>query len=140
MLYRMRFLREYLFLIPVVVLFLSEGAKLAVEWWRTGSYTHRMFHPGGMPSSHAAFVTSLLIIVWRRIGPTSPEFALAFVLACIVWYDAMSARRALGEQARVLNQLQHGKHFTEQLGHSFAEVLAGVLFGVGITFLGIWIS
>ena len=136
----MHILREYLFLIPVVVLFLTEAAKLGVEWWRTGGWQHRIFHPGGMPSSHSAFVTSLLIIVWRRIGSTSPEFAISFVFACVVWYDAMSARRALGEQARVLNQLQKWQHFTEQLGHSFAEVLVGVLFGAGITLLGIWVS
>ncbi len=133
-------LRTYPFLIPLVVLILTEITKMFVEQVKTGSWHARLFHPGGMPSSHSAFVMSLLIIVARRLGMDSPEFAIAFVFAAITWYDAMSSRRAIGDQAKVLNRLQHWQHFTEQLGHSFMEVLGGVIFGAAITFIGIWLS
>lgn len=136
----MDFLRTYLFLIPVVVLVLSELAKLLVGRIRTGEWRDHFFHPGGMPSSHSAFVTSLLILVGRKLGTDSVEFSIAFVFASIVWYDAMSARRALGQQAAVLNRLQHWKHLSERLGHSFKEVLAGIVFGAAVTQVGIWLS
>ncbi|PIP65367.1 hypothetical protein COW95_02615 [Candidatus Peregrinibacteria bacterium CG22_combo_CG10-13_8_21_14_all_49_11] len=136
----MELFREYLFLIPLVVLVLCECTKIVVEGMRTGSWHHHLFHPGGMPSGHSAFVTSLLIIVWRKLGPSSVEFTIAFVFACIVWYDAMSARRALGQHSEVINRLQDWKHFSERLGHSFSEVLAGIAFGCVVTWVGIWLS
>lgn len=133
-------LRTYPFLIPFVVLIITEVVKMVVEQVRNGTWHARLFHPGGMPSSHSALVTSLLIVVGRKLGVGSVEFGIAFVFAAITWFDAMSSRRAIGQQARVLNQLQHHEHFTEQLGHSFVEVIAGVLFGAAVTMLGIWLS
>lgn len=133
-------LRTYLFLIPLVVLVLAEIAKMLVEQVKTGAGHLRLFHPGGMPSSHSAFVTSLLIVVGRKLGVESVEFAIAFVFASITWYDAFSSRHAIGEQAKILNRLQHWQHLTEQLGHTFKEVLGGILFGAAVTMLGIWIG
>lgn len=133
-------LRTYLFLIPLVVMVLCECVKVATEAIRTNTWHAGIFRPGGMPSSHSAFVTSLLMIVNHKIGPDSPEFAISFALAAIVWYDAIAVRRAVGEQGRALNRLQHRKHFTERLGHSFREVLAGIGFGALVTLAGIALS
>lgn len=134
------YLHEYLFLIPLVVLIFSETTKIVTEGLQTGNWHTRIFHPGGMPSTHSAFVTSLLIIVWHKLGPQSVEFAIAFVFAGVVWYDAMSARHELGEQAEILNRLQHWKHLAERLGHTVTEVVAGVAFGAAVTSFGIWLS
>ncbi|MDD4319674.1 MAG: divergent PAP2 family protein [Candidatus Peribacteraceae bacterium] len=136
----MQILRTYLFLIPLVVLLLSEIVKMLVDQRRTGEWHAPLFRPGGMPSSHSAFVTSLLIVVGRKLGVESTEFAISFVFAAIVWYDAMSARRELGEQAAILNRLQQWKHLKERLGHSFIEVVAGIAFGAVVTMVGIWVS
>lgn len=133
-------LRTYLFLIPLVVLLLSEFMKVITEAVRTGTWHAGIFKAGGMPSSHSAFVTSLLIIVNHKIGPDSPEFAIAFVFAAIVWHDALAVRRELGEAAEVLNRLQHWKRLTERLGHSLREVLAGIGFGALVTWGGIALS
>lgn len=135
-----RFLHDYLFIIPVIVLLLCEVTKVVVEAIRTGNWHERLFRTGGMPSSHSAFVTSLLIIIGRKLGPASPEFAIAFVFACTMWFDAMSSRKAIGEQAAILNKLQQWEHLTERLGHSFAQVVVGIAFGAVVTMLGIWIS
>jgi acid phosphatase family membrane protein YuiD len=134
------YLRTYLFLIPLVVLVFAEVTKMVIDQLREGTWHARLFQPGGFPSSHSAFVTSLLIVVGRKLGLESTEFAIAFVFAAIVWYDAMSARRALGEQAKILNRLQHWQHFRERLGHSLTEVLGGITFGAIVTVFGIWLS
>ncbi len=134
------FLRTYLFLIPLVVLVLAEITKMFVEQMKTGSGHLRLFHPGGMPSSHSAFVMSLLIVVGKKLGMESVEFAIAFVFAAITWYDAMSSRRAIGDQAKILNSLQKWQHFTETLGHSFKEVIAGIAFGAVVTVIGITVA
>ncbi len=136
----MNILRQYLFLIPVVVMVLSELTKVGVEYFRTGKWHAGLFRTGGMPSSHSAFVTSLLIVVERRIGAESIEFAIAFVFAAVVWYDAVSLRREVGLQAEMLNRLQQWQHFTVRVGHSIKEVIAGIVFGTIITYIGIWMS
>ena len=136
----MQLLHDYIFLIPLVVLLLSEVMKVLVEGFRGGMWHEGLFRPGGMPSTHSAFVTSLLIVVWRKLGIESTEFAIAFCLACIVWYDAMVTRRVLEEQSILLNHMQHFKKFAESLGHSALEVFAGILFGALITSIGIWLS
>ena len=139
-------LREYLFLIPVIVLLLSEFTKVMIQTVHGGEDPLRghwikwLFQPGGIPSTHSAFVTSLLIVVGRKIGIDSTEFAIAFVFACIVWYDATSIRYQVGKQAEALNRLQHWSHFSERLGHSFVEVIAGITFGAIVTIIGILLS
>jgi len=135
-----QYLRDYVFIIPLLVLFLAEVAKVVVEGVKSGRWHEPLFRPGGMPSSHSAFVTSLIIVVWHRTGAQSVEFAIAFVFACIVWYDAMSSRRALGEQAAILNRLQDWKKLTERLGHSFLQVLCGIAFGAVLTHAGVLIG
>ncbi|MDD3896307.1 MAG: divergent PAP2 family protein [Candidatus Peribacteraceae bacterium] len=139
-------LREYLFLIPLIVLLLSEFTKVMIRTVKEGEdplrghWVRWLFQPGGIPSTHSAFVTSLLIVVGRKMGTNSTEFAIAFVLACIVWYDALSVRYQVGKQAEVLNKLQHWKRFSERLGHSFTEVLVGIAFGAAVTMLGVVLS
>jgi acid phosphatase family membrane protein YuiD len=134
----MPFLRLYVFIVPLLAMVLSEAAKVAVEYTRTGKWASGMFQPGGMPSSHSAFVTSLLIVIARRNGFESSEFAIAFTFACVVWYDALSLRRTVGEQAQLLNRLQQWRHLRERVGHSSREVVAGIAFGAAVTIVGIW--
>ena len=89
-----------------------------------------------MPSSHSATVCGLTTAMGRVCGLDSPMFAIAFVLACIVMYDATGVRRAAGEQAKVLNRLLEGqqvdpqKALKEFLGHTPLEVLAGAVLGI----------
>ena len=135
----MEFLSTYLFLIPLSVLLLSEVAKVVVERvfkkrWRP------LFLHGGMPSSHSAFVTSLLIIVGRTTGLQSIEFAMAVVFAAVVWYDAVAIRAHMNKQAKVLNSLQDYMKLNEHVGHTAKEVMGGIAFGAVITLLGIWMS
>lgn len=136
----MPILRDYIFLIPLCVALLSEITKVFIHGIRTGNWHEKLFQPGGMPSTHSALVTSLVIVVGKKLGTTSPEFAIAFVFACIMWYDAVSSRRAIGEQAELLNRLQQWKHLRERLGHSFTEVCGGIAFGTVVTSVGIWAS
>ena len=60
---------------------------------------------GGMPSAHSAFVVGLSTTVGLICGFNSIEFAIAFVNALVVMYDAAGVRRAAGKQARILNKI-----------------------------------
>ena len=91
-----------------------------------------------MPSSHSAFIVSLAIGIGRIDGFNSSIFALAFVFASIVMYDAMGIRRAAGEHAKLLNLILSkdntfkldNKKLKELLGHTPFEVLGGLILGI----------
>jgi uncharacterized protein len=109
---------------------------------------------GGMPSAHSALVCSVAIGTAHRYGFHSPYFSLALTLAMIVMYDAMGVRRAAGEQAKAINEIQEYLRKTqcklpdtikyspihelnESLGHKPSEVFGGALLGACVAFTSI---
>lgn len=102
---------------------------------------------GGMPSSHSAFVTALCVVIGANQGFDNEIFAIAASFALVVMYDACGVRRAVGEQAKVLNEIikamnednKTGGHkaIKEILGHSPFQVAMGWVVGliIGIIFM-----
>ena len=105
----------------------------------------KIFASGGMPSSHSATVSSLAAAVAKTDGLESTVFAISFMFAFIVMYDASGVRRAAGEQAKILNQLVDNfsenkpaymkKNLKEIIGHTPLEVIVGALLGILIALL-----
>ena len=113
---------------------------------------HRLAGAGGMPSSHSAVTCAVLLSSYYLYGFNSSTFALAFVVALIVMYDATGVRWAAGLHARAINQLveylnnsedQENKNalaeliprLNESLGHRVIEVICGALLGFAIAFI-----
>lgn len=114
---------------------------------------HRLAGAGGMPSSHSAVTCSVLLTSYYLYGFNSPVFALAFVLALIVMYDATGVRWAAGLHARAINHVveylektegcrdpqalrQLIPKLNESLGHRIREVICGAGLGFLIAILG----
>ncbi len=105
----------------------------------------RLVGAGGMPSAHSATVCGMMVAIAKTSGFASPEFAIAFVLASVVMYDAMGVRRAAGEQAKVLNRMLEKQieedeeletpELKEFLGHTPLQVLGGSLLGILIAMI-----
>lgn len=95
---------------------------------------------GGMPSAHSAFVVGLSTSVGLICGFNSIEFAIAFVNALVVMYDAAGVRRAAGRQAACLNRIlddfykheiqEIGGRLKELLGHTPHQVFWGAILGI----------
>ena len=95
---------------------------------------------GGMPSAHSAFVVGLSTSVGLICGFSSIEFAIAFVNALVVMYDAAGVRRAAGRQAACLNRIlddfykhelqEIGGRLKELLGHTPLQVFWGAILGI----------
>lgn len=94
---------------------------------------------GGMPSSHSAVVVALATRIGMDQGVASPLFAIAFIFAGVVLYDAAGIRRAVSVQARILNRMLeevielkrfNEKRLLELLGHTPFEVFIGSLLGL----------
>jgi len=105
------------------------------------------FSSGGMPSSHSALVTSVMLSIGLFYGFDTPLFALSVALAMIVIYDAAGVRLEAGRHAEKINILINEffsgqsiseKQLKEVIGHTPAQVLAGIAMGVGITMLFYW--
>jgi len=94
---------------------------------------------GGFPSSHSALIIGTTVAIGIQEGFNSALFAIAWVIAMIVIYDATGVRRQAGDHARILNlmldELFTGhpmaeKELKERLGHTPREVLGGVVLGI----------
>jgi len=92
-----------------------------------------------MPSSHSALVAGACHAVGLRSGFDSPLYAISFVLAMIVIYDATGIRRQAGKHAELINAiiedlatghpLQQEK-LREVLGHTPLEAVGGTILGL----------
>ena len=100
-----------------------------------------------MPSAHSAVVMSITTMIGRSQGITSPIFAVSFVFAVVVLYDACGVRYEAGKQAHVLNTIMSNPDFElsnmhfngkleELVGHTPFQVAVGALIGliIGLIF------
>ncbi len=128
--------------VPILIWLCIQISKFVVELIKTKRVNiKRLIGAGGMPSSHSAVVTSLAVLVGRQEGFGSSAFAIAFVLACVVMYDAAGIRRAAGKQAHLLNKIistpnltsvQVQERLVEVLGHTPKQVFVGSFIGLVI--------
>lgn len=121
---------NYLINVAFVSWLVAQVLKTFFAFVQTKTFMpERLVGAGGMPSSHSALVTSLAIATVRKLGYSSPEFAITLALAAIVMYDAMGVRRAAGEQAKVLNKLISGYTFNKNKlwdENKFNEEIEGI--------------
>jgi len=134
-------INNYALICAILGWFIASVAKIIILLIRERRFDFRkLFASGGMPSSHSATVSSLAVAVAKTDGLRSTGFAIAFMFAFIVMYDALGVRRAAGEQARILNHLVNNlsehkpvylkKNLKEFIGHTPLEVVVGCLLGI----------
>lgn len=134
--------------------------KTIINLIRTRKFNpERLIGSGGMPSSHSSLVCSATVGVCRQCGLGSVQFAMMFIFAMVVMYDAMGVRRAAGLHAHEINRMnkifaikgisgsdcdsdgsdrkqsKKKKELKEYLGHTPFEVLGGALLGILISLL-----
>ena len=102
---------------------------------------HRITGAGGLISSHSAVSTTLTTMIGKNIGMKSPLFALSAIFTFIVMYDAAGIRRNVGEQAKILNEMNKKRNelkyvkLQEMTGHTPIQVFLGWLVGVVVGIL-----
>lgn len=138
----MDFIQNKYIYIPFFLWFGIQLFKLIYDLVTTKKFNFkRIMGAGGMPSSHSAVVAGIATLIGKYEGVNSPIFALAFIVAFIVMYDACGVRRAAGKQAELLNKLietpeltgvQVSEKLVEVLGHTPVQVIVGALIGVGV--------
>jgi len=102
--------------------------------WRPSLF----FANGGMPSSHAATVMALSLAIGHREGFNSSLFGISLVFSGFIIMEATGLRQEIGKQAQLLNEMMDTaaagqkvdrERLRELVGHTWAEVAGGLLFG-----------
>ncbi|MBU1167466.1 divergent PAP2 family protein [Patescibacteria group bacterium] len=131
---------------------LSQFIKFVIKFSQKRSLSwHSLDAYGGMPSSHAAFLLSLLTAVGLVEGFTSTSFAIAFIIAAIIIRDAFGLRMILEEQGKLLVKIidslpkkdkekqglviekekaVNNHLIGHRIGHTIPEIIVGSIIGV----------
>lgn len=119
-------------LTPFAAWLLAGCTKFLINCIRAKRLAFDLIGYGGLPSNHSAIVSSMVMLIGLKEGMAHPAFGVAITLAFIVLLDAHSLRRQIGLHAEAINSLTSaagaGK-LRERMGHSRAEILAGVMTG-----------
>ncbi len=135
-----------LFLIPIIVMIINQIIKVIVEMFKGEFSWPSLLSYGGMPSSHAAIVTSLTIVMGYYNEIKSPEFAITIILAILIIRDASGIRLQLGNHGKILNklikELPDKKEYkfpvlNERFGHKNIEVAIGIIISIILTSIAI---
>ncbi len=140
----MAFIQTYaVFIIPILTFSLTQGIKFVIHGIKHDWDWEYVFAYGHMPSSHTAFVVSVVTAIGYYEGVHTGVFALAVCLAVIVINDAVRLRTYMGDQSRYLNMMVNAlqmdrKQFPrlkERVGHRTNEVIVGGSLGFFLTLL-----
>lgn len=140
----MIFDNEY-FIVPLISWLIAQTIKVTIESFREKKLKFSRFvGNGGMPSGHAAIVSSLSTVVLINKGMASLEFGVVAIFSLIILADAIGVRFETGKQAMAINDIVEDLHnndieieikrLKEQIGHRPIEVLIGTLLGMAIAY------
>lgn len=109
---------------------------------KTFSLHTLFFETGGMPSAHSAGIIALTTTLFYLEGISEPTFWIGVFFSAVVLRDAFGVRRAVGEQAQLLNILSKQLKLEEKvhlvLGHTPLQVTMGALLGFGVSNFWLW--
>ena len=111
------------------------GKKIRKRYFRDykSAFSYLM-KSGGMPSGHAASTVAVATCIGMMEGFDSVIFGLSVTIVLTVIYDAVNVRYAVGEQGKILNIISPKKTKVVE-GHTFWQVLVGILLGIGVGIL-----
>lgn len=126
---------SYIYLLaPLLGYLIAQSTKYILKNAKTRSWKD-MLRSGSMPSSHSAVVIAPLTAIYVHEG-VSDLFAVMAIVSMITIYDALVARRSIGEQGQALLRLIEKSPFAKDplphvaLGHRPLEVVVGI--GIGV--------
>lgn len=132
---------DYSYLITPFIAWLTAGSlKFLINSVRAGKLAYGLIGYGGLPSNHAAIVSSMTALIGLKEGLQHPAFGVAITLTFIVLLDANSLRKQIGLQAKSINSLIQQNTFSdspllrERIGHTKIELVAGLVIGTLVAY------
>jgi len=126
-------------LTPFLAWFITGIVKFLINSLKKRHFAFDLIGYGGLPSNHAAIVSSIASLIALKEGVNTPEFGVAIAFAFIVILDASSLRKQVGNHAEVINQLNSLTKISplllrERMGHNVFEITAGVITGLAVAY------
>lgn len=128
-------------LAPAIAWTIAQVLKNLLNKDRKGSVgIARHLRSGDMPSAHTSVVIALSTVILVHEGISS-LFAVTIWFAAITVYDALVARRSIGEQGLALVKLLKKSSFAKDqmprvaIGHKPLEVVGGAIIGVVVGYI-----
>jgi len=127
---------------PILAAAAAQVAKFVIFSIKHKVDIRYLFEYGHMPSSHAAMMTSLLVVLGYYEKADTASFVVAFTLTVLVIMDALRLRMYIGSYGKTLNSiittLGAGdktvvSKLKERVGHKPSEVLGGVITGLVVS-------
>ncbi len=129
-----------IFMATAAAWFVAQVLKVIIDAAKNGFSAERLTGSGGMPSSHSATVTGLVVSTALVEGLGGFPFVMALFFAIIVIYDAAGVRMETGREAQLLNRLlardkAEGReplyegNLREKMGHTIPEIIVGMILG-----------
>ncbi|OIQ25328.1 divergent PAP2 family protein [uncultured Vibrio sp.] len=120
-------------LTPLFAWIIAGSLKFIINSIKAKRLAFDLIGYGGMPSNHSSIVTSAVTIIALKEGIDEPALVAAVALAFVVILDANSLRQQIGKHAKQINSINIGSDIPtlrERIGHTRAEIAAGVVSGI----------
>lgn len=130
---------NYYFIAPIISWFVSGTIKYIINYFRYGEKAKEHIGTGGFPSTHTTVITAPAVLIGLKEGFTSPIFGLSVAVVIIVIMNATGLRREVAAHAKMLNKIidkerSNNEDFLikqrEKIGHSWVEIIGGVILGI----------
>lgn len=124
---------------------MSMLAKGVIGFFKTKKFDpKKIFHYGGMPSSHTVFITSFVFGIGldKNYGFAHPLFTFGIISSALVLMDAVRLRGVVDKLNVTLKEIidndkdLQGKYQTPKIiAHKPSEIIGGIVFAFVYTFL-----
>ena len=127
-------------LIPFFAWIVSGILKFTINSLRFGKKARGLIGYGGFPSTHTTILSSVVFLCGFIEGFDTPIFSLGLGVLLILIIDAHGLRNKIGSHARAINILQQkdvdnkNTPLRERMGHSWIEIIGGLLLGSVLAF------
>jgi len=117
-------------LLPFAAWVVSGTLKFLINFLKHGlKNAYKLIGYGGFPSTHTTIISSVVFLNGFSTGFFTPTFSLGLGVMMLFIMDAHNLRRKIGNHAEILNQLQSKKVLRERVGHTWIEIICGLILG-----------
>lgn len=133
----------YYFIAPIIGWFASGTIKYIINYFHYQGKAKEHIGTGGFPSTHTTVITTPTLLIGLNEGFTSPIFGVAIAVMIIVIMNATGLRKEVGKHAKILNKITNKEKLNtenlfikqrEKVGHSWVEIIGGLILGIIIGF------
>ena len=123
-------------LLPFAAWIVSGSLKFLVNFSKHGLLSaKKLIGYGGLPSTHTTIISSVVFLNGFSEGFFTPQFSLGLGVMMLFIMDAHNMRRKIGDHAKVLNQLQKEIILRERMGHTWIEIICGLILGASLGYI-----